>query len=336
MYYSASSRHSISSCTYPYSRKRLEKHYVQLDDTLLYGYEGLSDGARLTYAVLLSFDYVDEGSGAHKGYVFPSIETLMHLRSKGRSTMYSHLAELEQCGLIESIAGGGWRLYNPSDDEERGEEDRNLPCYSSPVLSNSTAPEDPVLDPCQEIPTNNFQDRSTHIFQKSGRLLMDEEDISRNKQIQYSEAEQAVVDKLIRLGFDTSLACQFVERYDQGRVDQQISHLSWQLQRGASIRNQARWLYCAIQRNYEIPLKEIPAPQRPKKKYQAEFYTDEDGYSICRLTEIPDNTSPGGEVVELAEEFIDPLTTNAPAIAGKSCGTSHSHLAEKNEYAIWQ
>ena len=54
----------------------------------------MSDGAKLTYLVLLSCDFLDAETGAHKGIVYPSIETLMAIRGKGKSTIYAHLAEL--------------------------------------------------------------------------------------------------------------------------------------------------------------------------------------------------------------------------------------------------
>jgi hypothetical protein len=121
------SKATVSNHHLPYHRPRLDKLYVQVPQILLRDYAGLSDGAKLTYQVLLSFDYVDAESGEHKGIVYPSIETLMTMRGKSRSTIYSHLAELETHGLIETLIGEGIRLYNP----QEGEADESCSQYPS-------------------------------------------------------------------------------------------------------------------------------------------------------------------------------------------------------------
>ncbi len=55
-------KRTVSNHKVQYQRPRLQKHFVQTPQVLLRGYPQLSDGAKLTYLVLLSFDYLDAES----------------------------------------------------------------------------------------------------------------------------------------------------------------------------------------------------------------------------------------------------------------------------------
>ncbi len=85
----------------PHSRRRnrLRHHYTTTSNVLLFGYKGLSDGAKLTYQVIDSFDWQD-GAGLRKGYAYPSIKSLADIRGTNERTIRRHLAELAKAGLV--------------------------------------------------------------------------------------------------------------------------------------------------------------------------------------------------------------------------------------------
>ena len=195
-------KRTISNYKSQYQRPRLERHFIKTPQVLLRGYPDLSDGAKLTYLTLLSFDYLDAETDAHKGIVYPSIETLMAIRGKGRSTIYAHLVELEKHGLIEVLIGEGIRLYNPL--EGQTEEEQQL-CPSAAQTAATASYSDPQRTSCDAFEkTAGVQDEEeipTLTFQKSGRLIMEEEEKVKTIQYQYSEAGErdAVVEKLRKL-----------------------------------------------------------------------------------------------------------------------------------------
>lgn len=104
-------------------RQRCTDHFLPLDKTILFAYPNLSDGAKLTYMTLDSYDWTDE-DGTSKGYVYPSQATLAHVRGITERTLRRHLDELEQAGLITTqmvtTAHGRHNVYvihNASDEE---------------------------------------------------------------------------------------------------------------------------------------------------------------------------------------------------------------------------
>ena len=74
-------------------RNRLKKHFVATSNVLLYGYHRLSDGAKITYQVIDSFDWED-GTKTSKGYAFPSVATIANIRGVSDRTVQRHLKEL--------------------------------------------------------------------------------------------------------------------------------------------------------------------------------------------------------------------------------------------------
>jgi DNA-binding MarR family transcriptional regulator len=80
-------------------RNKLKKRFVITDKVLLYGYPGLSDGARVTYMVLDGFDWEDE-AGLRKGFAFPSKAHLAEIRELDERTVQRHVQELEAAGLV--------------------------------------------------------------------------------------------------------------------------------------------------------------------------------------------------------------------------------------------
>lgn len=261
-------KRAVSNHKLQYQRPRLESHFVQTPQILLGGYPDLSDGAKLTYLVLLSFDYLDAESDGHKGIVYPSIETLMAIRGKGKSTIYAHLAELEKHGLAEVLIGEGIRLYNPLEGEI-GEDRRLCPSTSqTAVTASHSGSQSPSRRASDEISGRDKDATSpTLTFQKSGRLLREEEENQETEQYQYSEAgeRELVVEKLRKLGFELSLARQFAQRYGPERIDEQITNLCRALQSGVQVQSYPRWLYRAIERDYTFS--DVPAvPSAPSSK----------------------------------------------------------------------
>ena len=85
-------------------RVRLTAHSTTISNVVLLGYHSLSDGAKLTYMVLESYDWPDE-NGYSKGKCWPTIESLATARGKSYDTVARHLKELEAAGLIRIESG---------------------------------------------------------------------------------------------------------------------------------------------------------------------------------------------------------------------------------------
>jgi hypothetical protein len=81
-------------------RDRLKNHFVNVSKVLLYGYGGLSDGAKITFQVIDGFDWEDKVTGDSKGYVFPAAETIAKIRNTTVRTIQRHIKELEMVRLI--------------------------------------------------------------------------------------------------------------------------------------------------------------------------------------------------------------------------------------------
>jgi hypothetical protein len=81
-------------------RNLMRHHYTQTSNVLLFGYKDLSDGAKLTYQVVDSFDWGND-AGVRKGYAYPSIVRIAAARGVNERTIQRHLAELEAADLLE-------------------------------------------------------------------------------------------------------------------------------------------------------------------------------------------------------------------------------------------
>lgn len=80
-------------------RDRLKKHYTTVSNVIIFGYRSLTDGEKLTYQAIDSFDWSD-GEGLRKGYAYPSLRTLGRLRGLDERTLRRHLGALEGAGLL--------------------------------------------------------------------------------------------------------------------------------------------------------------------------------------------------------------------------------------------
>lgn len=104
-------------------RNRLRHHYTMTSNVLLFGYKKLSDGAKLTYQVVDSFDWEDDG-GVRKGYAYPSIARVASARGVNERTIQRHLAELEDAALLEREVRVGMPnllIINEPSEKEAGE-----------------------------------------------------------------------------------------------------------------------------------------------------------------------------------------------------------------------
>lgn len=84
-------------------RNRLKKHFVITSNVLLYGYRNLSDGAKITYQVIDSFDWEDKETKTSKGYVFPAVSTIARIRGLKERAIQYHLRSLIEEGLLTRI-----------------------------------------------------------------------------------------------------------------------------------------------------------------------------------------------------------------------------------------
>lgn len=85
---------------------RPQRHFTLTSNVLLFGYRQLSDGEKLTYLAVQSFDWAN-GDGRRKGFAFPSIETLATRRGLDRRTIFRHLDKLERVGLVRREVRAG-------------------------------------------------------------------------------------------------------------------------------------------------------------------------------------------------------------------------------------
>src|SRR5690625_4840211 len=117
-------------------RQRRKDHYHQLDKTIIFAYPNLSDGAKLTYIVLDSYDW-DDGDGGSKGYVFPYQSTLARVRKVSERTIRNHLKELINARLITAEVVNtpkGRRNIYWIEDCSQEEFERYLESISKPQL----------------------------------------------------------------------------------------------------------------------------------------------------------------------------------------------------------
>jgi len=91
-------------------RNRLKRHFVNTSNVLLYGYQNLSDAAKITYQVIDGFDWESKGTGESKGFVFPAVETLAKIRHTSERTIRRHINELVRVKLLTRQR----RRYKPS------------------------------------------------------------------------------------------------------------------------------------------------------------------------------------------------------------------------------
>jgi hypothetical protein len=282
----------------PQRRYALTTRFTKVQNALLYATDRISDGAFRTYAVLISHDFQDSATRRYKGTVTVSIEDLMCLRGKGRSTLYSHLQELEEAGLI-AMTPHGIELYQLAQDnateEEVGEElPAQAEAYPSPEVQNSG--------------------------QTTKELV---EDIYITNSVQSSEAETLRRDyvkrKLRDLDIPEWIAHKLLSRYDVEKVHAQLVNLAAQQSHGITIRKPLQWLQSALCRDFApyTPPTSYPKTERggqeskPQSKPIGSFVEvlSVDGFYEMRWVEAP--AAPHDEPADAAFA-TDPTNLAAP------------------------
>jgi DNA-binding transcriptional ArsR family regulator len=112
-------------------RNRLRHHYTVTSNVLLFGYPGLSDGAKLTYQVVDSFDWTD-AAGLRKGFAHPSLGRLAKIRGVEKRSVRRHLAELEGVGLITRQERSGKPSLLIIEDPSEKETESYLRTFAGP------------------------------------------------------------------------------------------------------------------------------------------------------------------------------------------------------------
>ena len=84
-------------------RNRIKQDVVIISKVLLYGYNGVSDSAKITYQVIDGFDWEDKETKSSKGYAFPATETLAEIRDTSVRTIERHIRELVAAKLLTRV-----------------------------------------------------------------------------------------------------------------------------------------------------------------------------------------------------------------------------------------
>lgn len=103
---SSQSENGTEPCTFRH-RNSTAADYIVVSQAILTGYPDLTDGAKLTYLAICSYDWYDPSKGGRKGYVFPTIGRLAQLRSTTARTIQRHLGELILARLLTRVARRG-------------------------------------------------------------------------------------------------------------------------------------------------------------------------------------------------------------------------------------
>ena len=83
-------------------RSVLRHHYTRTSHALIFGYRGVSDGAKLTYQAIDAFDWTD-ADGLRKGFAHPSIGLLATLRGASDRTIQRHLKQFFKLEILISF-----------------------------------------------------------------------------------------------------------------------------------------------------------------------------------------------------------------------------------------
>lgn len=138
--------------------------YVQVSKSLVYGYPYVSDGAKLTYILLLSLDYQERGEVWYGG------DKLAKLRGvAGWGALYWHLRELTHFGLIERqerpyARGMMWAIGSPLRLQLELERSHHIRAYMSG--------RDGVGDPLP-WPTNFDRSFRDYVYRTASQFIAD-------------------------------------------------------------------------------------------------------------------------------------------------------------------
>lgn len=177
--------------------------FTQVDNIVLYC-PGLTDGEKVVYAVLASFDWPDS-EGQRKGYVYPGVATIAQLTGKSERQTRRLLASLQRKGLIQTRREGplsatryivsvekvDWRSLRASGRSKAGPSERSdiddtlEVSFLTPVDVTSMTPkedegekydckqyEDPGL---QRQTVIDVQERTRQRITANGSIMLEEE-----------------------------------------------------------------------------------------------------------------------------------------------------------------
>jgi hypothetical protein len=203
----------------------------------------LSDGAKLTYGVLLSYAW-------QKGHCYPSLETLAQDRGKALRTIKMHTAELRRCKYLKVIRRGRGRtnvyvlLKRKIERPRQDEGDRDDGQKIAPQNNDG-----------QKIAPHNG-DEGQKIAPKEDTVFNNITDVLLNKTTgaDSSALRADVVVALTDLGISQKVAIRLAKRYKRERILEKIDILKYmQEHHPEKIKKPRGWLRRAIEEDYSAP-----------------------------------------------------------------------------------
>ncbi len=269
-------------------RNPLATDYVIVSRVVLVGYQNVSDGAKLTYWVIYSHDWYEQGSGRRKGFVYPTIRRIAQLRHATERTIQRHLSELISVGLLtrEERPGRPSILYieEPGEDEvehyleaqNRGG-DKNVtppPTEMSPHKKEEVKKEKAVNGIAEE--TMEEVRTGTGVWQAIGSVLSD-----RSKKVsQDGDRAGWLANEILRqVGDPTSLGCyrMIADRCREATVFEALSLLKEARRDGTALRSRGAFFVSTVRRlsergGYPDPLSRSQPTARTEKATLAASY----------------------------------------------------------------
>ncbi|MDP9315698.1 MAG: helix-turn-helix domain-containing protein [Chloroflexota bacterium] len=248
---------------------------------LLCGYKSLSDGAKITYQVIDSYDWLDKATGDSKGYAYPAVETLATIRGLSARTIERHIAELEGAGLVQRLRRcnrPSLLIINDVSSSEHAAYEATLvrggeasDAVTAPRVPNEAqrpshgsamAGDDdgrgPMTTRANDISVGSAGERQTT---KVSRAYTETKRTPEEQQHQ-----QVVVERLKGLRVSQRKAEELGKHFAARYIEEKIRFLEWKLAgpgRGQHVADPAAWLVQAIVRDYQPPQSAAPAtPQR--------------------------------------------------------------------------
>jgi len=257
-------------------RNPIRNHFVNTSKVLLYGYQQLSDNAKITYQVIDGYDWEDKETGDSKGYAFPATDTLAQARGVSKRTIERHIAELEGVGLITRQQ----RKNLPSvlyieevSEEEIGtylrqvQQRRNEPGQVVKTAKRSTLPQKQQKD-CPATAeaakmSNDKNDVSREPNETTKMTFAYSDEIRRSE-----EQQQAVVAQLEFWKIGKRKVQELVEKHPPDYLTQKLKLLNWKLehrQGKRSVDDPAAWLIQAIEEDFQPPPR-LEKHQEPRRR----------------------------------------------------------------------
>ncbi len=277
--------------------KRTKKEYAVMIKVVRKGYEQLSNSDKYIYELLTEFDFADTITGLCKGYIFPSARTIATECKIPIRTLYRHLANLENAGLIKRIRRQ----------------------YRGAVIK--------LVDIPEQILSTYRNERQLPILANvyNRNLLTNRRIIANvgNFDFLFSAREHTCYERLVSWGYHATQAIRDISNPEIGaqKVEQRLSDLHTLLRAGWTPRQTfAQWLNWALRSNERIETRDAqvyPPADRPAKPRfdleEFEDYTDSQGY----ITYRPKRVDAGDELASASGDPTPP-TSSETRIEGDS------------------